>query len=226
MKNYYIGENGLNELKENSVAIKMNWEVSERGMKKNHWLYDLDNLKSLEIEGFSKIEDCYYVRREYDNFTNELKMSYIETIVPVLRIIESGEAYFINATKKKLRLLAIPQKPYLRDRNFKTTATEPNYIGVGSRTKILAWVDYIKQKESERAEYLRAAYEKNTEFAKKFQAKYPDGNFSFDADGWCNRFVFKAGIIEWKYEALESGEFSRSHYIYLADLPTDEDLLK
>lgn len=226
MKTYYIGENELNELKESSVAIKMNWEVSERGMKKNHWLYDLDNLKSLEIEGFSKIEDCYYVRREYDNFTNELKMSYIETSFPVLRLIESGEVYNISADKKKIRLFAMREIFPLRDRYFKTTATEPNYIGVGSRKKILAWVDYIKQVESERAEYVRAAYEKNAEFAKKFQAKYPDGNFSFDADGWCNRFVFKAGIIEWKYEALESGEFSRSHYIYLADLPTDEDLLK
>ena len=176
-------------------------------------LFNIDNFCEVCLMYvFNKYDDVNWCR-EYTAF--------------VLRILDTNEVFRIIPriyNEKKYRLYLM-DKVYI-PRQYEYKVDLPNYMGKPTKKKILDWVKYIKDEQEYYEKCYNEALTKNIEIAKKFQAKYPNGRFSFDKNGWCNEFSFCHNSLSYKYTAGDNGNFYRQVNIDYKNIPTDEDLLK
>lgn len=178
--------------------------------------------KLFNIENFCEVS-LMFVFKKYDN---DEKWHRDYTAV-VLRMLDTKEVFRIvpkTYNEKKYRLYLI-DKVYIPKR-YEYKVDLPNYIGKPTKNKILDWVKYITEEQKYYENCYNDALNKNIEFAKRFQEKYPNGRFNFAKDGWCNEFTFCHNSLSYKYTAGDNGNFYREVNVDYKSIPTNEDLLK
>jgi hypothetical protein len=176
-------------------------------------LFNIDNFCEVSLMFvFRKYEDEKWCR---------------EYTAVVLRMLDTKEVFRIvpkTYNEKKYRLYLI-DKVYI-PRRYAYKVSLPNYMGKPTKNKILDWVKFIKDEQDFFEKSYNEALNKNIEFVKSFQQKYPNGRYNFAKDGWCNEFTFCHNSLSYKYTAGDNGNFYREVKVDYKSIPTNEDLLK
>lgn len=181
-------------------------------------------LSVLEVAGYSEIVPYYEVRPMNDERYSDTW--YIERSYWVLRIITTGEIFRPwEKTRGKFRLFMHEPLRTNRDSGFRFELEEPNYIGKATDKKLSAWIDYLHQERAARVNYVDEALRSNRCFADKFRAKFPNGTFRTDSEGWTSEFMFDWERFRVRYTAHEDGNFSRHFDLRYNALPTDGEIL-
>lgn len=178
------------------------------------------------IEDYCRIVPIYIFMEFVDAGTN-LKRWHYQSHQVGLQIIATGEVFTLFETGSK-RYLLVPTNPIEsnRSKNFRFEQKMPNFIGVPSKKKIEAWVEYHHLSQTAKRNYLNGNLCRNNTFAKRFKEKYPDARYWEDEDGWVSRFRIIIDALDYRFIATEDGKFIREVSIYRANLPTNEELLK
>lgn len=178
--------------------------------------------KLFNIENFCEVS-LMFVFKKYDNDEKWHR----EYTAVVLRMLDTKEVFRIvpkTYNEKKYRLYLI-DKVYI-PKLYEYKVDLPNYIGKPTKNKILDWVKYITEEQKYYENCYNDALNKNIEFAKRFQEKYPNGRFNFAKDGWCNEFSFCHNSLSYKYTSGDNGNFYRQVDVDYKSIPSNEDLLK
>ena len=151
---------------------------------------------------------------------------YIESAYWVLRIIPTGEIFRPWEKTRGMFCLFMHQPLRTnRDRDFRFDMEKPNLIGKATKKKLSAWIDYLHMERTARLDYVNGALCRNRCFVERFRAKFPEGTFRTDPDGWTSEFVFNWERFRVKYTAHENGKFSRHFDLRYDALPTDCEIL-
>lgn len=183
-----------------------------------HKLEEFANL--FNIENFCEVSLMFLFKKYEDKW-------YKEYSIIILRMLDTNEEFRIvpkTYNEKKYRLYLIDA--LIIPRRYDYNVTSPNYMGKPTKKKILDWVKYIKDEQDFYEKSYSEALIKNIEFAKSFQAKYPNGTFYFENNGWCNMFTIRHNSLKYKYTAGDNGNFYREVNVDYENIPTNEDLLK
>lgn len=183
----------------------------------------------LEVEGFSRIVPCFVVSQNYDNFQKKyLDEYYHSASCWVLEIIPTGELFtFYEKVRnsKRFGLNLFERFNSNRCRYFSFDREIPNYVGKATEKKLQEWIDYLHEKREAMTRYVENAMALNRSKVDAFKAKYPDGWFDTNADGWTSEFRIDFERLRIKYTAHEDGQFSRNAEVIYNRMPTEEELL-
>lgn len=187
---------------------------------------DSTKFSMFNIDGYSEVVRAFCFS-QYVNATTQEKYWSYEDYVWVLRIIETGQCFYVRSySRGKFFMFPLEREYHERDRGFKYNEPEPNYIGKATQKKIQRWVDFCNAKDKARIEFANNVLRMNKEFVDRFKRKYPNANYNTRYDGWTSEFSLYTGCLYIKYTAYENGGFGRDIQVVYSKVPTTEDLLK
>ena len=157
--------------------------------------YEKESLKRLSaklaVDGFSKIIDCYFVRRYEDDghyFYEYAGSCYL------LHEIETGRYYRIFDQQGKGRLFSFVLHnglniPYRY--GFSFDKKEPNRVGVATKLKLKKWFDYLLEKEDAKKRFLEVVQNTRTAFTEEVENNGLTINWKGDNNGYIQKGAFR-----------------------------------
>lgn len=188
--------------------------------------------EALVVEGVSEIVDVYVFSESFGNkYSNEPEhywsFEYAEYCV---RLLETGEIMHpwkpSNAAKVFGLSFMLDDTVQGRLKDFKFGAQQPNFIGKGSKSKLLAWFGYRRAENEAMKEYISEANKKNAEFREKVQRCYPNARLRILADGWMSECWFSVGYVMVHFTAGEDGRFYRETKVDILAFPSTDKLFE
>ncbi len=192
------------------------------------WM-DKSKYVGLEVEGFSRIVPCFVVRQVWDHFRQEyLDEYYYDNSYWVLEIIPTGELFTFYEKVRNSKRFCLSMHNLLdsnRCKYFSFDREIPNYVGKATEKKLQEWIDFLHEERAAKQLYLDTAMKKNRGIVDAFKAKYPEGYFKTEDDGWTDIFIIRFERFRIKFTAFENGDFSRNIDVPHECYPTTEELL-
>ena len=183
----------------------------------------------LEVEGFSRIVPCFVIRQNYDHFQKMyLDEYYYDASYWVLEIISTGELFTFHERVRRSKRFELQIHNGLRSdrcRYYKSDKECPNAVGKATEKKLREWIDYLHEERDAKQAYLDNALAKNRSTVDAFRAKFPDGRYVTQADGWTTSFTIRFERLRIEFSAFEDGDFSRKIDVPYECYPTTEELL-
>ena len=183
----------------------------------------------LDVEGFSRIVPCFVVRQSYDCFQNVyLDEYYYDASYWLLEIIPTGELFSFRERVRNSKRFVLHMHGSLdsdRCRYFTFSKEAPNAIGKATERKLQEWIDFLHEERAAKRLYIDTAMKRNRETVDAFKAKYPEGYFRTEDDGWTSEFIIRFERLRVKFTACEDGGFSRNVDVPYECYPTTEELL-
>jgi hypothetical protein len=146
-------------------------------------------------------------------------------------IMVNNQIYYLFKTRftnDKWELLHFPhdhKKLYRYEYNEK----QPNFIGKATSKKVQEWVKYVNDKYEYQITQYKLEKAKNLEFVNQFKAKYPEGIYKYNSEGWCTEFEIYTDVYHIKFTSGADegkGNYYRSVGLRYDKIPTNEQLLK
>lgn len=174
----------------------------------------------LEVDGYSRLvavwvfipsAEGYYVLR--DPFVALEVIGYGAFLVPFETRYKSSKFGFARVCVNGGRL-----------NGFEFDKPMPKYVGIGSKNKIQAWVDWLCEKEEAEKDFLAQKIAKNKAFRDKVAEFYPYARMNVCSDGWMSECWIERGGVTYHFLACDNGEFVIEYSVNRKALLTMEQL--
>lgn len=192
-----------------------------------------DNLpalkKALEVEGYSELVNVYVFREISGNVFRQEPETYwcLEWSTHCVRLLDTGEIarpYKPNRAGGYALTLMQEDQVQGRLREFKADIQTPNLIGVGTKSKIDAWFNALRQENEAKRQFVESAIVKNREFKERLLAKYPNAQTRVLDDGWLVECWFTVGYVKIHFQSGDDGRFYRDTKVDILALPSTDEL--
>lgn len=224
MEKYFTSNvDALQFIKDNNIVIA---DYSLKELNEN--IADNKEISMFNIENCSQAVYIYHFYTGQDAGTNNSYWRYNGRSKGIMVNNQIFYLFKTRSTNDKWELLHFPhdhKKLYRYEYNEK----QPNYIGKATSKKVQEWAKFVNDKyEYQMAQY-EAEKQKNLNFANQFKAKYPEGIYKYNSEGWCTRFEIYTDVYHIIYESGADdglGNFYRKVNLRYDKIPTNEQLLK